>query len=460
MGASIRFSSKWVFLVLFVLFFVSAFFRFYRLGYPPSYYFDEIYFAFTAQEMAKGNPSVWVPGSKAPEGFAFEWVHPPLGKLIITSALKLFGHTQDPFYWRVGQAFFGCLGLLVVFALAYEIFQNYGVALLASFLYTFDPFPLTLSRISTTDIFLMNFILLASLFIVKFAKSSRFVYLLLSGLFTGCAVSVKWSGVYLIEFFAVVSFFLIVYRGLPVSEGSFGRLFSLGSRAFALSFLAFILLPLAIYLLSYLPYFLAGHGAGEFVDLQKNMFGYHKGVTENHPYSSLWWKWPLMLKPVYLYLGDKGWGEGILLSISGVLTFLKGLYSGGSVHSHIYMFGNPFIWWTGCLFFVAGLLIMWMEENAGLSFLTLSVLAYWLPWGVSPRKVTFIYHFLPSLPFLYIIISYLLIRMSGWARVGRVVLLTYLVVSLAFFVYFFPIFSGMPLRDDLLHYWFWLKSWR
>jgi dolichyl-phosphate-mannose--protein O-mannosyl transferase len=66
--------------IVVILVVISLGLKFYRLGDPDSYMFDEVYFAFTAQEIAKGNSDSWEMGAKAPEGFAFEWSHPPLGK--------------------------------------------------------------------------------------------------------------------------------------------------------------------------------------------------------------------------------------------------------------------------------------------------------------------------------------------------------------------------------------------
>ena len=38
----------------------------------------------------------------------------------------------------------------------------------------------------------------------------------------------------------------------------------------------------------------------------KNMFDYHAGLKEPHPFYSAWYTWPLMLKPVWYYVGYYG----------------------------------------------------------------------------------------------------------------------------------------------------------
>ena len=56
-----------------------------QISHLNSTYFDEIYFARTAYEYANGLP-------------AYEWVHPPLGKLLMAIPIKL--GKMAPFYYR------------------------------------------------------------------------------------------------------------------------------------------------------------------------------------------------------------------------------------------------------------------------------------------------------------------------------------------------------------------------
>ncbi len=427
-------------LLLLLLFLVTAALRFHALGKPDTYYFDEIYFAFTAQQLAAGNTEVWDPWAKAPEGFSYEWTHPPLGKLILSLGIKAMGDPDDPFTWRVMPAAFGSLGVLLLYLLAWELFRSRASALLAAFFYTFDTFPLVMSRIATTDIFIMDFILLASFSVARFARSENRRWLLLGGLSAGAAASVKWSGVYAVEFLALCSLILLVRRRLaggpsPEEPGVYVRE---GLRVLPLAALFFIVVPLAVYLLSYVPYFASGYGWKDFVALHEQMYGYHKGVHELHAYRSSWWSWPLMLRPVYFYLGEKA----------------------KDVHAHIYTFGNPFLWWSSCVLFVAAAYEAYRREDPALGFVVLSVLAYWIPWALSPRKITFIYHFLPSLPFMYLATARMLHRLWRRGRSGRAVVVSFLVLTLAFFVYFYPVAAAVPLKDSSLPRWFWLRRWR
>ena len=264
-------------LLLFLIIAISFGLKFHRLEFPQSYYFDEVYFAFTAQEMAKGNKSAWqVPEVEAPKDLAYEWTHPPLGKEISSLGILIFG--DNTFGWRFFQAFFGVLGTLFIFLLGRNLFNN-GVGLIAALLYTFESFIFVLSRIAMVDIFMANFVLLASLFIVKYAKSRKTIFLILTGVFCGASISIKWSGVYIAEFLAGVSFFLIYYFEVYSSDSEGSSYVSALLKIFPRMIIAFVLIPLIIYVATYIPFFYFGNSIGDFIELHGQMFGYHVGVT-------------------------------------------------------------------------------------------------------------------------------------------------------------------------------------
>jgi dolichyl-phosphate-mannose--protein O-mannosyl transferase len=421
--------------VLLFLIILSLGLKFYRLNNPKSYYFDEIYFAFTAEEMAKGNRAGWEMGHEAPQGRAYEWSHPPLGKEISALGILIFG--DNSFGWRFFQALFGGFGTLIIYLLGIEIFESKGVGVIAAFLFTFESFIFVLSRITMVDIFVMDFVLLASLFLVKYARTQKALFLLLSGVFCGAAMSTKWNGLYAVEFLGGIAFLFTFYREVYSRAQRRGYSFFLFLKIIPKLLLAFLLIPFVVYLATYIPFFIFGNSMRDFIFLQKSMYGYHEGLNATHPYASAWWKWPLLLKPVYLYLksyGDKS--------------------------AHIYAIGNPFIWWTGCVFLVLSLVEVMRKELPALAFVTLSVFAYWLPWAISPRKLVFIYHFLPSLPFVILIISYFLDLLWTKSRYGKALVAVYLIVAFGMFVYFYPMLTAVPVSNGSLGRFFWIESWR
>jgi dolichyl-phosphate-mannose-protein mannosyltransferase len=410
--------------------------RLYRLEIPDSYYFDEVYFAFTAQEMAKGNHSAWESTATAPADMAYEWTHPPLGKEISAIGILIFG--DNTFGWRFFQAVFGGLGILFIYLLGKNLFESKGAGLIAAFLYGFESFLFVLSRITMVDIFIAEFLILASLFTVKYARTRRYSFLILAGFFCGAATSVKWSGVYITEYLAGVSLVLMYYYDVYTAKSRDKEFIASVIRIVPRAALAFIVVPLLVYMATYLPFFYHGNSLRDFFILQGNMLGYHEGVTETHPYQSSWWQWPIMLRPVYLYYEDLG----------------------GGLRAYIYMLGNIFIWYTGLLFLILGVVQSVRKEKPALIFTVLSVFAYWLPWAFSPRKIIFIYHFLPSLVFMLLVSTYFLNELWCYSRRGKILVILYFCIAGSIFFYFYPVLAAVPMKELDINNYMWLSTWR
>src|SRR4029079_16204722 len=83
-------------------------------------------------------------------------------------------------------------------------------------------------------------------------------------------------------------------------------------------------IPVVVYVVSYLPWaavenhqlwpgYPVGHTGQTLVDLTRQMYDYHNGLTSPHPASSPWWAFPFDLKPVWFYQ------EGFAGSTSGAI---------------------------------------------------------------------------------------------------------------------------------------------
>jgi len=423
-------------IALLLLFLVGFGIRVYNLDIPKDYYFDEIYYAFTAQEMAKGEREAWESWNEAPEGLAYEWTHPPLGKELIAAGILIFG--DNTFGWRIIQALFGALGTIFIYLLAKNLFREKSIGLIAAFLYVFESFIFVLSRIAMVDIFLLNFILLATLFLVNYANSRKGYNLALCGLFCGAAMSIKWSGIYVGEFLTLNALILIYYFEIySKKEANISSMSVFLKSIVPKMILFFIIIPLAVYMFSYIPFFVYGNSFDNFLLLQGNMFGYHQGVTGTHPYQSTWWQWPLMLKPVFVYLGDFG-----------------------EKHRYIYMIGNPLIWWSGVVFLLLAIVRSVKNELISLGFAVLCVFAYWLPWVLSPRKMSFMYHYMPSFIFIIVISAYFLDLIWKKYEYGKYLVGGYLLLVLGLFIFYHPILVATPLSEDELWRFFWISGWR
>ena len=170
--------------------------RLLRLDSPAEDFFDENVFYVAAAKS-------YLTGFTDPN---FE--HPPLGKLIIALGIQTLG--DNPWGWRVMSVLFGTLGIVVTYLLAKRIFHSTKIALLASFLLTFDFLWFVFSRTALLEIFLAVFSLTALYFLWNYYQSEKGRDLILFSLFVGLAVAVKWSGALFLLAFCV----LVASKGL------------------------------------------------------------------------------------------------------------------------------------------------------------------------------------------------------------------------------------------------------
>ncbi len=388
-------------IILSVILLFSLLTRVYSLDLPKEMYFDEIYHSFTATLVLHDDPKAWEWWNPHPEGFAYEWTHPPLSKLGMVIGMLVFG--ENSFGWRIPQAIFGTLSVLMIYFLGKEIFKDRLTGLLSAALFSLDGLPLVLSRMGMNDSYVLFFSLLS---IILFIKDKN----ILSAIAFGLALSSKWSSIYALPIIFISHF---VFR-----------------KKIKMSYLSFLFIPIAVYIASYGVMFKTGHDWGQFVEVQRQMWWYHTNLVAEHPYTSPAWSWPLLLRPIYLYDGQ-------------VVNDLV---------ARIYAFGNPLVFWFGLFSIIMSFLVSAQEKNKRLGFVVFSYIIFFLPWIASPR-IMFLYHYLPSIPFLTIAGGYVLRR---FAKLRPFVF----GIGIILFVYFYPHWIGMriPLWLDNSYYWF--SSWR
>lgn len=388
--------------ILYIILSFAFITRVFSLGNPTTMYFDEVYHAFTAKVMIGVDAAkAWEWWNTPPEGFAYEWTHPPLAKLGMVAGMAIFG--QNSFGWRIPGALLGVGSVLLVYLLAKEIFKDETIGLISAGIFSLDGLALVMSRIGMNDSYILFFSLLS---IYLFLKQKD----LLSAGAYGLALSSKWSALWA----APVLFVLWLKR----------------EKKFKPSILWFLVVPFAIYFLSYLPMFTTGHGFTIWWGMQKQMWWYHTGLRATHPYTSLWWSWPFLVRPIYLYTSSE---------------------IGGMV-SRIYAMGNPFVFWFGIASVAVSAVYAYIEKNKSLGLVVFSYLIFFVPWAASPR-IMFLYHYLPSTPFMCMAVGYVLRHSPK---------LIYLVVPVCLlaFLYFYPHWAGLQVPLWLDRSYYWVTSWR
>lgn len=388
--------------------------RIFNISTPPTYYFDEVYNAFTTQEFVHGNKDAyeWFHTSPIPTT-AYGWTHPPLAKLMDSLGILVFG--DNSFGWRIVNVLIGTGVIYLVYLISKDLLNAKRYALLAAGFASLDGLILTQSRINMNDIVALFFILLSFLAFIRYQLKPTRTSLFRLGLTLGLLIATKWTGLYAIAVFGV-------WIGLQ-------NITSI--RNWPSIFMALIFIPTVIYILSYSQYFILGGTWKNFLELQNQMWWYNTTLKATHTYQSSWWTWPIMLRPVWYFVD----------------------YAGNSV-ANIYGMGNPILWWLGIPAILYTFYSSFKTRSWRLWLIITGFLTFWLPWAHAPR-IMFLYHYLPSVPFLCIALAYCLSKISNKY-------LTFGILGLVFvsFAYFYPIWVGIHLPKTLVNQYFWLPSWR
>jgi dolichyl-phosphate-mannose-protein mannosyltransferase len=431
-------------------------------------YFDEMYFVRTAQQHLRLEEP-------------YEWVHPPLGKLIIALGILLFG--MNPFGWRILGVGAATAMIPLIFLMAKRLFKSSAAGIIAAFLLTFEFMHFAVARLATTDVYLLLFSMLMFYFALEYftaredkrearkagGEKRANTWLFLSIIFFGLGFAVKWTAI-----FGLLALLILL---IAANLGSKKPLWHDGQIV-----LAGLLLSGVIYIATYLPYMHSGAGHAlidlhqlplylryvkEYLatgiitvtplnsltvfDLQLCMFGYHAGLEATHPYSSPWWSWPMMLKPLWMYSNSLN----------------------GSV-STIVLMGNPVIWWSAipALIGIGGMAVakrLKGSSDEAYRFIPLFILVpYLLQWLLYSfiTRCLFIYHFLANVPFIILAVTYWLHqpfeqrwRASRNGFLLRILVLAFLGAVAALFFIFYPVISGYPVSYEYKEQLRWLTGW-
>lgn len=406
---------------------ISLVIRLYRLGTPDSYYFDEVYHVVTAKAYAENNPAGYEWWHAAPEpGTAYEWLHPPLGKLFMAAGIKLFGATA--WAWRFPGVLFGIGIIWLTYWIGAKATKKPSLGLLAALLVSLDGLLLAQSRIGMNDIY-VTFFMLAAVGSYVFAwQDSNYRWLAVSSVMTGLAISTKWSGIFVLGMVGVLE----LCRWLITGRKWWSRVPRL--------LVAYLLIPAIMYILSYGQFWLQGHTWNQFEELHRQIWWYQTHLEATHPYQSRAWEWPLMLRPVWYYVD----------------------YLPDGRTENIYNLGNPLLLWIGLVAQI-GIILSLIVDRKKPWFCPefVWVIAYavsWLPWIVSPR-IMFFYHYAPAIPFLALgLANYCHNNLS---TVGGKWLVGGMLVAIGLsFVWLLPIWIGLPLTPANLSLRFWLSTWK
>ena len=420
-------------------------------SYLNSSYFDEIYHARTAFEHLHGMN-------------AYEWTHPPLGKVLMMVGVQVFGMT--PFGWRFMGALVGVLMVPLMYLMVKQLTKDTKLSFIAMALMALDSMHFTQTRIATIDSYAVFWIMLMYLFMFRYCQMSwnreslgkTLVPLGLCGVTMGIAWATKWVGLYASAGLAILFFWTVFRRmreAFALRRAGQAKQFSQNMKnliiTLAFCVLFFIVIPVLIYYFSYY-WLLRPEGVRTFgdmlsservnrvIELQKSIYGYHAGLGgDTHYFRSPWYQWPIIWWPMWYYSGTGFMPEGMISSISCM--------------------GNPAVWWFGlaAILFVT-VRMCWVRRASRKDVMVvIGFASQFLPWVIVPRS-TFIYHYFASVPFIICASALLLdaIRKKN-EKAFSAVSGGLLAAALILFAAFYPLESGLPCSRDYAKYLRWFK---
>ena len=410
----------------------SFFLRVINLGNPKGFVFDEVYYVDGARDFLKYG--VEVAGSK-PEFV----VHPPVGKWCISLGIKIFGDNE--FGWRIMAAIAGTLIILIAARLAHELFFSPFLTAMTASLLAFDGLLLVHSRTALLDLFLTLFILIAVYF--WFREQNWH-----ASIFFGLALATKWSALYFIFLFAVVSLYRLLRENHVRNS----------IRTIAMQITQFGLIPLGIYLASWFGWFASNRGwdrtyasnpLSSLIYYHKQMLDFHTSLVEKHAYQANPWGWLIMRRPTsFYYESPNGCGSK-------------------SCAQEVLALGTPVLWWSATIALVA-LIGLWAWQfyhrnmDKKLSLILLSVVAGYLPWFFFQKRTVFSFYAIVFEPFLILAVVYcakLFIDRSKNPANAQVIIIGFVAVVFLNFLYFLPLYLGEVITYAQWHMRMWFTSW-
>ena len=259
-------------------------------------------------------------------------------------------------------------------------------------------------------------------------------------------MSVKWTGLaYIIGLVAIAGYAWSRYRQ------------TLNAAQIAIGL---VIVPIAFYFIDWIPHLMI-NPERDIWELHRQILGFHQnlgvGKTEPiHPYCSPWWSWVLLIRPIAYFFEMRP----------------------NSMVEFVHAMGNPFLYWLSaialliCLAFVIASKFRFppkilneipSKERATLFwfafYVTASFLAHWLPWSLSKRCI-FLYHYMPASVYAFAALA-LLVSLMWRSTLGNIRKLgtgIWVTVAIAF-IFWIPIYIGLPISSGYMPVLMWLRSW-
>ncbi|WP_423781621.1 phospholipid carrier-dependent glycosyltransferase [Cellulosimicrobium funkei] len=476
---------------------VAAVLRLWNLGRPGTLVFDETYYVKHAWTLLQvGYEADWPeepnPAFEAGDVNSFlptadYVVHPPLGKWMIALGMKALGGAENPWSWRIASAVVGVVAVVLVARIARRLFASTAMGIVAGALMAVDGEAIVHSRTGLLDNMLMLWVLVAfgCLLLDREQARRRLAercgaildaggrigrygpglgwrwWRFAAAVALGLACGIKWSGLYFLAVFAVVS---VLWDATARRTAGVGRWWEDALVRDAIP-AALVMLPTAAlaYVATWTSWFRspgaymrqwAVEHPGEGVqwlppalrslwEYHLKMWDFHTGLTSEHTYEAHPLGWILQWRPTSFYWRSYEAGEAgcEVERCARAITSL----------------GNPVLWWAAALAILVALYaLVRLKDWRALAVLS-GIVAGWAPWFLYAERTIFTFYSIVFLPWVVLTLVYAITLAlectegravaRARARVGITVLLTTIgAVS----VFFYPIWTAWQVP-----YWFW-----
>jgi len=207
------------------------------------------------------------------------------------------------------------------------------------------------------------------------------------------------------------------------------------------------------------------HGLGEVTQSLRSLWYYHRDVytfhthflqCATHTYASQPSGWLLLNRPVGVAAetGIKPGDQGCQAA------------TGDTCLKQVLLLGTPLLWWGGCVAAIAAVLLWLGARDWRFGVAVVGIAATWLPWLQYADRPIFSYYTIVTLPFLVLAITLCLGRLVGRSReastrrtVGVVVSGSFLVLVMANFAWFWPIYTDALITHSAWLDRIWFGRW-
>ena len=406
--------------------------RIINLGSPKGFVFDEVYYVDGARDLLKYG--VEVNGSQ-PEFI----VHPPVGKWLIASGIKLFGDNE--FGWRIATAVCGTLLILLFARLVHVLFYSPLLTALGASLMALDGLLLVHSRTALLDLFLTFFTLLG----VLMWQRNRHIW---AGIAFGLAIGCKWSAIYFVAVIGLIALYQILIA-VDIRKSV---------KPISAKFAQYGLLPIFVYTLTWTGWFISDRGWSRqwssnplisWLHYHSEILNFHTGLTDKHPYQANPWSWLVMGRPTsFFYASPKG-------------------CSSDSCAQEVLALGTPVLWWVGTIA-IAVVIGFWIRvllnhrADTAANIVVLGLVAGYLPWFAMQQRTVFSFYAIIIEPFLILAIVYcakLLLDSALKPAISQSIVGGVFALIMLCFLFFVPLFTGQVITYEDWNLRMWFESW-